>query len=252
MRAPPAGEVGLGDDRHLGVRQRAAAVQRGDDDAAARARESVVAGLDDGEVEPVVEQQLVQALRRALSVGGDDDAVLLGEQLAEPLRQPARRRRRPGPTRTPRRPACRATPASSRSSRTSRSREQRIGRRRAGAGTSCRDRVPTSRRAPWRGRPPRRAARSPGRASGAARPARPWRARGRTSVSNRSSSTSHGSHDSMPSKCSAFGEALPLLAPPRLGGDQLVGAAADVVASASARGPGRSSPRRGRPSSAGR
>ncbi len=33
--AAPAGEVALGDDRHLRVRQRAAPVQRGDDDAAA-------------------------------------------------------------------------------------------------------------------------------------------------------------------------------------------------------------------------
>ena len=38
----------------------------------------------------MVEQQLVQALRRALSVGRHDDAVLLGEQLGQALRQPTR------------------------------------------------------------------------------------------------------------------------------------------------------------------
>ena len=71
--AASTGEVALGDDRHLRVRQRAAAVQGRDGDAAADAE--FAAGLDDREVEAVVEQQVVQSLRRSGAVGGDDDAV---------------------------------------------------------------------------------------------------------------------------------------------------------------------------------
>ena len=89
MRTSSPGEVGLGDDCHLGVRKRAAAMQWGHDDAATGAG-GLGTTVDDREVEPVVEQQIVQTLRRALAVGGDDDPVLLGEQVAQPFRQPAR------------------------------------------------------------------------------------------------------------------------------------------------------------------
>ena len=64
---------------------------------------------------------------------------------------------------------------------------------------AIRDRAPTCRRALAPGRPPRRAGRWRGRASGAARPARPWPVAGSTSVSSWSSSSSHGSQLSMPS-----------------------------------------------------
>ena len=83
--AAPTGEIALGDDRHLGVRQGAAAVQRGDGDAAAGLQ--LGARRDHGEVEAVVEQELVEALRRTGAVGGDDHAIALADQLDEPIGQ---------------------------------------------------------------------------------------------------------------------------------------------------------------------
>ena len=76
--ASPTGEIALGDDRHLGVRQRAAAVQRRDRDAATGRQ--VGAGVHDREVEPVVQQQVVEALRRTGAIGGDDHAETAADQ----------------------------------------------------------------------------------------------------------------------------------------------------------------------------
>ena len=119
--------------------------------------------------------------------------------------------------------------------------EDPVGRRRGGGGTACRGRAPTSRPAPWPGRPPRRAGRRPGRASAAARRARPWPTPGSTSVSSCSRSVSHGSQLSMPSNSSALAEALPLLAAPRLGADELRRPGPARRRWGSARGPGRCS-----------
>ena len=86
---------------------------------------------DDREVEAVVEEQVVQALRRAGAVGGDDDAEAAADQLGQAIGEAACRRRRPDPSPRPRRAGCRATRASSRSTRTTSPRsslvEQRVG-----------------------------------------------------------------------------------------------------------------------------
>ena len=143
--AAAAGEVGLGDDRDLGVRQGAAAVERCDDDRSARP------GASSG------------CRARARSRGP-------GRAAATSRRAPSRRRRRrrrrgsrrrggsarrsvesgavadrPGPSPSPRRAGCRVIRGSSRSTRTSR-RRRRAGRRvrRAVEGTSCRGRGPRS------------------------------------------------------------------------------------------------------------
>ena len=158
-----------------------------------------VAVLGDGEVESVLEQHLAQPRRRAGAVGGDHDPVPLGDQLG----QPCRRARSPSP---PTGPQPEPAPRASRAIRRRVDRPERAARASSASGSACsrgnacRDRGPTSTPAPWRGRPPRQADRWPGRASAAARSARPWRG-GSTSVISLSSSTSHGTQDSMPSKC---------------------------------------------------
>ena len=63
----PTGEVALGDDGQLRLGQRAAAVQRGDDDVAAGPGEVGASASAMREVEAAVAQQLGQAVRRAPS-----------------------------------------------------------------------------------------------------------------------------------------------------------------------------------------
>ncbi len=72
------GEVALGDDGDLRVRQGAAAMQRGHGDAAARLQRRTRG--DDREVETVVHQQVVEALRRAGAVGGDHHPEAASDQ----------------------------------------------------------------------------------------------------------------------------------------------------------------------------
>ena len=216
----------------LGVRQRAAAVQRRDDDAATGTGGPMVVASPSatGRSRPWSSSSSCRRCAEPVAVGGDDDAVLLGEQLAQPFVEPARVAddRAPAGGLDDRR--VRASPASSRSSRTSPlDASRRSGDRRAGGGTSCRGRGPTSRRAPWRGRPPRRAARSPGRACAAARRSTTLACVGQhvgeqlVVVDEPRQPRLHAV------EVQALGEALPLLAAPRLGGDELVGPATDVV-----------------------
>ena len=84
--APAAGEVGLGDDRQLRLVEHRAHVQRCDDDATAGAGEGGgvgLAALDDREVETVLGEQAGEVRRRTLTVGGYDHAEAVGEQLAD-------------------------------------------------------------------------------------------------------------------------------------------------------------------------
>ena len=122
---------------------------------------------DDRQVEALVAEQGGQARGRPVAVGGDDDAVAVGQQLGQPGdeagavaddRPPAGGLRRPGVS-------------GDSGDRVHRPRgvtvaQQAIRARRAGGGTPCRGRAPTSRRAPAPGRPPRPAGRRPGRACG--------------------------------------------------------------------------------------
>ena len=133
----------------------------------------------------MVAQQGGQALGRAVAVGGDDDAVAVGEQLGQAARRAPTPSPTTGPSPTPARAACRATPASSRSSTT----RAAPGEEPVGLGVQARERLVGVAL-------PRRGQRlgevvllgeqvdRPGRASGAARRARPWRVAGRTSVSS--------------------------------------------------------------------
>ena len=83
--AATAGEVALGDDRHLRVRQRAAAVQRRDDDRPP-ARRGRRASVDrTGKSRPLSEQQLAEPGGRAGAVGGDDHAEAAADQLGQPV-----------------------------------------------------------------------------------------------------------------------------------------------------------------------
>ncbi|CAB5000094.1 unannotated protein [freshwater metagenome] len=84
--AAATGEVGLGEDRHLGERDAAAAVQWGRDDVAARLRE-IRALADDRERQPTIEHQAGHALCRTLTVGSDDHPVAVGEQRAQAVGQ---------------------------------------------------------------------------------------------------------------------------------------------------------------------
>ncbi len=79
------GQVGLGDDGQLGVRQVATPVQGCDDDRSAGCGRGLVA---DGEVELVVEQDLPKSCSAAGAVGGDDDAVACREQVPQPVGEP--------------------------------------------------------------------------------------------------------------------------------------------------------------------
>ena len=84
--AAAAGEVGLGDDRHPGGVHRHAVLQRCDHHAAAGRRQvdgAVGIGTDDGEVETVLEEQFLQPPRRAGAVGRHHDAVAVAEQLRQ-------------------------------------------------------------------------------------------------------------------------------------------------------------------------
>ncbi len=83
VRPSPAGEVALGDDRHLGVRQRAPAMERRHDDRSAGLERHVVRRGDDREVEAVAEQQLAEAADRPCPVGRDDDAEPPTDQLGQ-------------------------------------------------------------------------------------------------------------------------------------------------------------------------
>ena len=132
-----------------------------------------------------------------------------------------RRRRRPAPSPTPRRRACPGdSGAESIVHGATRGRRAGGPGRRAGAGTACRGRAPTSTPAPWPGRPPRRAGRWPGRASGGARRARPWPSSGSTSVSSVLVVAEPRQPALHAVEQRALGEALPLLAAPRLGADE--------------------------------
>ena len=165
-----------------------------------------------------------------VAVGGDDDAVPLGEQLGEPLRQPGRRRRRPAPSRTPRRPGCRATPASSRSSRTSRSTSSSASGdacRRGNALSGSRAHVEASALARSSSSASRSVARSRIRRGSTSTT---LACSGSTSVSSRSSSTSHGSHDLHPVEVRRPRRAAPTArGPTARSATSCVGAAADVV-----------------------
>ncbi len=84
VRPAPAGEIGFGDDGDLGVRDRAAPVQRRDDDVAAGLAD--VGGLTgDRELEPLVEEDLAETCRRAGAVRGDRDREAVGEHLGESI-----------------------------------------------------------------------------------------------------------------------------------------------------------------------
>jgi hypothetical protein len=54
----------------------------------ARLRQVGRGAVDDGQVDAVVEQDFAQAGRRPGPVGGDDDAVAVGDQLRKPSSQP--------------------------------------------------------------------------------------------------------------------------------------------------------------------
>ena len=75
------GEIALGDHGDLGVRHGAAAMDRCDDDRPAGSGRGTVAG--DGEVEPLVEQDLVQPIGRPGAVGCDRDREALADQVGQ-------------------------------------------------------------------------------------------------------------------------------------------------------------------------
>ena len=177
----------------------------------------------------MVAQQGGEAVGRALAVGGDDDAVAVGEQLGQAGGRGRTRRRRPGPSRRPRRRACRATPASSRSTRRRRARSSRR------SGSACRRGNVLS------------GSRSHVDASALARSsssASRSRARSRIRRGSTSTTLALSGSTSVSSVLAvdeprqpalhaveqrALGEALPLLAAPRLGGDERGGPVAHVV-----------------------
>ncbi len=80
--AAPAGEVGLGDDGQLGGGHAAAAVQGCRGDVPAGFGE-VGVGADGREAQTAVEQQAAHPLGGTLSVGRDHDPEAIGEQLAQ-------------------------------------------------------------------------------------------------------------------------------------------------------------------------
>ena len=86
MGSPSTGEIAFGKDRQLGRRKRTATMQRSGDDVAAGPGE-IGCGRGDGEVESAVAEQLGEPGRAADAVGRDDDAVLVGDQLGQPLGQ---------------------------------------------------------------------------------------------------------------------------------------------------------------------
>ena len=156
--------------------------------------------LGDRRLHPFAREHVAQPRRRAAALGRDDDARPAVAQRADPARErldvaddriERRRRelRRVGRVRrrragSSRRPSC-----------------ARAAARTAARGAGSRGpRPPRCPRASRPGSPPRRAAPGPGRASGGARRAAPARPAGRRSGRRCSSSVSHGSHDSMPSK----------------------------------------------------
>ena len=85
--AAPAGEVALGDDRQLGLRERAAAVQRRDDDVPAGLGE-IGRRRGDGEVEAAVAQQLGEPLRRPSPSAATTTRYLSASSSREALGQP--------------------------------------------------------------------------------------------------------------------------------------------------------------------
>ena len=79
--SPAPGEIAFCDHGDLGVRHGAAAMDRCDDDRPAGSGRGTVAG--DGEVEPLVEQDLVQPIGRPGAVGCDRDREALADQLGQ-------------------------------------------------------------------------------------------------------------------------------------------------------------------------
>ena len=217
MGPAPAGEVGLGDDGDLRLGHacsRGAAARRR---CTRRAAVRSVSAAGHREVEPAVaaagwpgagpsrrrrRRRRRGTCRRAGRAGG--------------WRGP-RRRRRPGPSRWRRPSASRATRESLLIVHTAwPAAEQAVGLGVQAGERARRRRGPRCWRAPWRGRPPRRAGRWPGRACGAARPAPPWRVAGSTSVSSVVAVDQPRQPALHAVEQRALGEALPLLAAPRL------------------------------------
>ena len=203
-------------------------MERGDDDVSARLGE-IGARRGDGEVETAVAKQLGEPSGAADAIGGDDDAVLLGDHLGEPLgkslavadhRTPARglHHRRIGLLRR----RARASTSIARCPTADRCRC-------ASGGTCGRRRVPRSTPASGPGRLLRRAGRWLGRACAVARRGRPFPCRQqvgdqRVAVDEPRQPALHAIEHG------TLGKALPLLATPRLFGHQFGGTRPDGVA----------------------
>jgi hypothetical protein len=80
--AAAAGDVALRDDGQPGGGKGDAVVERSDDDVPAGTGQVARAGGVDGEVEALVAKHRRQSLGRSVAVGGDDDAVATGQELA--------------------------------------------------------------------------------------------------------------------------------------------------------------------------
>ena len=84
VRPTSSRQIALGDDRQPRRRQRDAVVQRGDGDAPSRRGEVGGLAVDDRKIDAVVEQDVAQARRRTGAVGGDDNPEPVRQQLGEP------------------------------------------------------------------------------------------------------------------------------------------------------------------------
>ena len=84
VRSPAPGELGLGQNGEFEIRKHAALKERRDDDMGSTSVREHRIGVD-GEIEPVVGQQRVDAPDVAGRVDTDDDPVVVGQQAPELL-----------------------------------------------------------------------------------------------------------------------------------------------------------------------